>query len=118
MVASRKPLKCPCAFLDRAGLARRSTPMNCNRKTPSGSFAERRKSPLPTCSRFSWSRLGDIWRGCPRCRRKLPNPASRAETRRSGENLLDDFAMHIGQAHIAAAEAHSQALVIDTEQVQ
>src|SRR5215471_12028832 len=31
----------------------------------------------------------------------------------SGDDLLDQFAMHVGQAHVAAAEAERQPLVVD-----
>src|SRR5262245_19222608 len=39
-------------------------------------------------------------------------------TPRLHQDVLDDLAMNIGQAHVAAAETHRQALMVDTKQVQ
>lgn len=45
-------------------------------------------------------------------------PPCMVQSRMLRQNILDYLAMHVGQAHVAAAEAHGQALVIDAQKVQ
>src|SRR6516225_300689 len=73
---------------------------------------------MPSSKQQTPRRFESVW-GVYSARNRKPEPdCLRSGREVSGENAPDQFSVHIGQTHIAAAEAVGQALVIDAEQMQ
>ena len=76
-------------------------------------FGHKRHKSFPLHLRRSFT-LNDCWIG----QGQLIPQSPMAPTKCSRQNLPDHLAVHVGQAHVAAAEAVGQPLVVDAQQVQ